>query len=263
MAVRPEAIREWSELLAAVGATPGGESPTADDVQAAALAWLVIAAPRIAQHGPNSPRELEAVAEWFELAERAALTDPGQYARTLGYLHARERRWDDARAAFAAARDAGGDDSMGRYILDTARVLLLWEQFDEAAAFAERGLAMSEVAEGTRAELFDVREDALVSAGRADDALALLRQRATHAGAGLEPRLRLAREQAARSDIAAAIATLEYAASFPRTVGGVAQLLEVRVAAVFDPIIAELRAAGRTDDADEMQAHADRLRNLN
>ncbi|HWU85665.1 MAG TPA: hypothetical protein VN253_00210, partial [Kofleriaceae bacterium] len=62
-------------------------------------------------------------------------------------------------------------------------------------------------------------------------------------------------ERLARRDVGGAGAALERAARMEHVLGG-PQPIEARVPASFDPIIAELRAAGRHVDADALAARA-------
>jgi tetratricopeptide (TPR) repeat protein len=227
----------------------------------ALLEWAERAAPRIALDGPEDPAELEAVSEVFELVER---TSPGNPAilRTLGYLHLRERRWDDARAAFEAAAAAGGDEPAARRHLDRARLELTRGAYDEAIHHAELGLACEELWYSTRDDLRDTLERALGAAGRANDALAVLDQRAADCGFSFELHHRLARERIARGDVAGAGAVLERAAAMPGILG-TSSTSEQRLSASFEPIIAELDGGRRPAEARELETLLQRIRDAN
>jgi tetratricopeptide (TPR) repeat protein len=220
----------------------------------ALLEWIEGAAPAIALDGPSDPAELEAIALGFELVERESRRRPA-LLRTLGYLHLRERRWEDADAAFLAAAAAGDEEPAARLALDRARLALVRGDPERAIAAASRGLTFEDLWPATRDELRDALERALSAAGRGDEALAILEARAADSGASLELHHRLARERLARNDLDRAGAALERAAQVASILGR-AESIEVRVSACFDPIVAELRAAGRVVDADALVARA-------
>ncbi|HSJ99709.1 MAG TPA: SMI1/KNR4 family protein [Kofleriaceae bacterium] len=220
----------------------------------ALLEWLEVAAPGIALDGPSDPAELEAVATGFELVERWARRHP-RLLRTLGYLHLRERRWADADAAFAAAAAAGDEEPASRFVLDRARLAIVRGDPEHAIALVRRGLAAPGVWHATRDELRDVLERALAAVGRADEALAILDERAADSQFSLALHHRLVRERLARGDHDGAGAALERAARMVNILGE-PQQLEARVSACFEPIIAELRAAGRTRAIDVLVARA-------
>ncbi len=227
----------------------------------ALLEWAETAAPRIALDGPEDPSELEAVSEVFELVER---TSPGNPAilRTLGYLHLRERRWDDARAAFDAAAAAGGDEPAARKHLDRARLELTRGASDEAILQAELGLACADLWYSTRDDLRDTLERALGAAERGTDALAVLDQRAADCGFSLVLHHRLARERIARGDVAGAGAVLERAAAMPGILGTSATEDE-RLSGSFEPIIAELEGGRRPVEARHLEMLLERIRGAN
>ncbi len=220
----------------------------------ALLEWLEVAAPGIALDGPSDPAELEAVATGFELVERWARRHP-RLLRTLGYLHLRERRWTDADAAFAAAAAAGDEEPASRVVLDRARLAVVRGDPEHAIALVRRGLAAPGVWHATRDELRDVLERALAAVGRADEALAILDERAADSQFSLALHHRLARERLARGDVDGAGIALERAARMVNILGE-PQPLEARMSACFEPIIAELRAAGRTRAASVLGARA-------
>ncbi len=220
----------------------------------ALLEWLEGAAPTIALDGPSDPAELEAIAEGFELVERWSKQHP-RLLRTLGYLHLRERRWADADAAFAAAAAASDEEPASRFVLDRARLAIVRGDPKHAISLARRGLAFEGVWYATRDELRDVLERAFSAIGRHDDALAILDERAAESHFSLAPHHRLARERLARNDVGGAGEALERAARMVNILGG-PQQIEARVSASFGPIIAELRAAGRTVDVDALVARA-------
>jgi hypothetical protein len=225
----------------------------------ALLEWCQGAAPRIALEGPYSPAELEAIGLSYELVERAA--DHPAMLRTLGYLHLRERRIADAEAAFARAAQRGPQAGPS-HALDLARVALVRGDADAAIAHAGRGLKGGERGAPTRDELYDALEHALVSAGRRDDALEILDRRAAERDGSFELHHRLARERLARNDVGGAGAALERAARMPGILGAPAGL-DDRVPASFDPIIDELRAAGRHVDADALVARVTMILDAN
>nr|MBA2544585.1 hypothetical protein [Deltaproteobacteria bacterium] len=224
-------------------------------IERALLDWIERNAPRIAIEGVASSYELEAVALVFEVVERAAVTQP-QYLRTLGYLHLREERWPDAEAKFrAASKLPGAEESEPRFALDRARIALRRGRADDAIAVVRLGLASPNIWSSTRDELRETLERAFLLAGRTDDALAVLDQRAQERSSSLDLHHRLARERLARNDVGKAGAALERAARMDNILGQ-PEPFEQRVPASFDPIIAELRAAGRTVDAEALVARA-------
>jgi hypothetical protein len=172
--------------------------------------------------------------------------------RTLGYLHLRERRFADAEVAFARAAQTG-EQGLPRHALDRAHVALVRGDAGTAIEHARRGLACPDLGYTTRDELRDALEHALVSAGHRDDALEVLDQRAAERHFSFDLHHRLARERLARNDVGGAGAVLERAAQMGNILGKPAPIDE-RVPASFDPIIGELRAAGRNVDADALAA---------
>jgi len=227
----------------------------------ALLEWCEGAAPRIALDGPSSQAELEAIGISYELVERAG--EQPSTLRTRGYLHLRECRFADAEAAFSRAAQVGeqaqaqlvGIAARPRHALDRARVALVRGDAAAAIAHARRGLAGEAGWTATRDELYDALERALGSAGRRDDALEVLDQRAAECGSSFDLHHRLARERLARNDVGGAGAALERAARMSNILGDPAPI-DDRVPASFDPIIGELRAAGRHVDADALAARA-------
>jgi len=252
----PRAGEVWSDWTRERGAVapeaPGLLAWYEAWLDRALLEWLEAAAPAIALDGPSDPAELEAIALGFELVEPWSTRHP-RLMRTLGYLHLRERRWGDAEAAFAAAAGAGDQEPDARHALDRARLALVRDDPEHAITLARRGLDFEGLWHATRDELRDVLERAFAATGRADDALAVLDQRAADSHASLALHHRLARERLARSDVGGAGAALERAAQMAHILGG-PQPLEARVSATFEPIIAELRAAGRALDAEALIA---------
>jgi hypothetical protein len=252
----PRAGEVWSDWTAEHGAV----APEAPGLLAwfeqwsdrALLEWCQRAAPRIALDGPASPAELEAVGRSYELVERAG--DHPSVLRTLGYLHLRERRFGDAETAFARAAHAG-EEAAPRHALDRARVALVRPDLEAAIAHARRGLAADGTWYRTRDELRDVLEHALSSAGHRNEALEILDARAAERHFSFDLHHRLARERLARNDIGGAGAALERAAHMSNILGGPAPI-DDRVPASFEPIIGELRAAGRYVDADALAARA-------
>jgi tetratricopeptide (TPR) repeat protein len=222
------------------------------------LEWCARAAPRIALEGPSSPAELEAIGVSYELVARAG--DHPATLRTLGYLHLREQRFADAEAAFARAAQA--DHPGPHHALDRARVALVRGDADAAVEQARCGLDRDAGATATRDELYDVLEQALVAAGRRDDALDVLDERAADRDGSFDLHHRLARERLARNDVGGAGAALERAARMANILGQPAPV-EDRVPASFDPIIGELRAAGRHVDADALAARATMILDAN
>ncbi|MGE0399687.1 MAG: hypothetical protein AB7T06_23430 [Kofleriaceae bacterium] len=235
----------------------------------ALVEWTTRAAPRIAVDGPDDPAELEAIAIAFDVVARLSKTSAAM-RRTLGYLHVRERRYEDARATFdqAAAmpqseQDAGLDDAPAplRH-RDLARMYFAMEAFDESIKEAERGLAFENTWYSTRDELREILERALDAAGRRDEALAVLEARARERFFSFDLHHRLARERIARGDIAGAGAALERAASFENILGRDSTIDE-RLASSFEPIIAELHAARRAHEGALLEALVERIRNAN
>jgi hypothetical protein len=218
----------------------------------ALLEWLEGAAPALALEGPSDPAELEAAALGFELVDRWSAGAP-RLLRTLGYLHLREQRWTDADAAFRAAAAGGDEEPAARLALDRARLALVRGDPEHAITVARRGLAEPGVWHQTRDLLRDVLERAFAATDRADEALAILDQRAADSGGSLALHHRLARERLAQGDVGGAGAALERASQMANILGG-PQPLEARVAASFDPIVAELRGAGRAKDAEALIA---------
>lgn len=219
----------------------------------ALLQWIEGAAPAVALDGPEHLEELEAIAIGFELVEQRARRS-SRLLRTLGYLHLRERRWSDADAAFTAAA-AGSDEEPGaRLALDRARLAIVRGEPEQAIALARRGLELEGGWHTTRDELRDVLERALALTARSDEALSILDERASDSHGSLALHHRLARERLARNDIAGAGAALERAAQMANILGA-PQSFEARVSASFEPIITELRLAGRGIDAEALQAH--------
>jgi hypothetical protein len=218
----------------------------------ALLDWVERTAPELAVDGPSEAAQLEAVALVFELVERHSRGNPG-LLRTLGYLHLREERWADAEAAFVVASQAGGDEPEARLALDRARLAIVRGAPDAAIRAAQRGLTCDGLWYSTRDELRDSLERAFAALGRAEDALAILDERAAERHFSLDLHHRLARERLARNDLARAGLVLERAAAMSSILGQ-PQPIEERVPASFDPIIAELRAAGRYVDADALAA---------
>lgn len=225
----------------------------------ALLQWCEDAAPRIALDGPSSAAELEAIGLSYEIVEAAG--DHPATLRTLAYLHLRERRFADAEAAFARAtqaaertkaRDRSGK-SQPHHALDLARVALVRGDPEAAIVHAQGGLASDAPWHATRDELYDVLEQALISAGRRDDALEILDQRAAERTSSFDVHHRLARERLARNDVGGAGAALERAARMTNILGEPAPL-DDRVPASFNPIIRELRSVGRHVDADALAA---------
>jgi len=225
----------------------------------ALLEWCEAAAPRIALEGPCSPAELEAIGISYELVERAG--DHPAMLRTLGYLHLREGRFADADALFARAAQRGGQAGSS-LALDRARVALVRGDPRAAIALARRGLDGNDLGSSTRDELYDALEHALVSAGHRDDALEILDRRAAERATSFDLHHRLARERLARNDVGGAGAALERAARMHNILGGPAPI-DDRVPATFDPIIGELRAAGRHVDADALAARATMILDAN
>jgi hypothetical protein len=224
-------------------------------IDRALLDWIERSAPRIAIDGAASSYELEAVALAFELVERAAVTQP-QYLRTLGYLHLREERWPDADAKFAAAAKVpDAEEREPRLALDRGRLALKRGRADDAIASVRLGLASPNIWYSTRDELRDTLERAFLLAGRTEEALAVLDQRAQERSFSLDLHHRLARERLARNDVGKAGAVLERASRMDGILGA-PKPIEVRVPASFDPIIEELRAAGRSVDAEALAARA-------
>lgn len=252
----PRAGQIWSDWTVEHGSL----APEADSLASwyeqwcdrALLEWCQRAAPRIALEGPQTPAELEAIGTSYELVERAG--DHPSVVRTLGYLHLRERRFADAEAAFARAAHAG-EEAAPRHALDRARAALVRHDLEAAIAHARRGLADDGAWYRTRDELRDVLEHALVSAGHRNEALEVLDARAAERHGSFDLHHRLARERLARNDVGGAGAALERAARMGNILGGPAPI-DDRVPASFEPIIGELRAAGRHVDADALAARA-------
>jgi hypothetical protein len=232
-----------------------------DWLDRAMLEWVEEAAPRIALEGPDDPSELEAIASVFELVERHAPQQQGML-RTLGYLHLREGRWEDASTAFDAAATAGGKEPDARRHLDRARMHIARDENEEAILDAERGLATPGLWHSTRDELREVLERVLGAVGRRDEALAVLDERAGESYFSFTHHHRLARERLSRGDIAGAGSALERAAGMPNILGTGATH-EERIAASFEPIIAELRVARRESEARALIALVERISDAN
>jgi hypothetical protein len=236
-------------------------------LESALVEWTTRAAPRIAVDGPDDPSELEAIADAFDIVNRLSPGNPS-LLRTLAYLHVRERRFEDARATFdqaAAARNTeeGGDDAPAQLRhRDLARMYFAMEAFDESIKEAERGLAIEQMWYSTRDELREILERALGSAGRRDEALAVLEARAQERFFSFDLHHRLARERIARGDLSGAGAALERAASFANILGRDSTLDE-RLAGSFEPIIAELHAARRAHEGALLEALVEKIRNAN
>jgi hypothetical protein len=228
-------------------------------IERAMLEWCEHAAPRIALDGPASQAELEAIGLSYELVGRAG--DHPAMLRTLGYLHLRERRFADAEAAFARAAQTG-EQALAHHALDRARVALVRDDARAAIAYARDALAGDGLWYATRDALRDALEHALVAAGHRDDALAVLDQRAEDRHFSFDLHHRLARERLARNDVGGAGAALERAAHMPHILGQPAPI-DDRVPASFEPIIGELRAAGRHVDADALAARASMILDAN
>lgn len=235
-------------------------------LEGALVEWTTRSAPRIAVEGPDDPAELEAIAIAFDAVHRLS---PGnaEMLRTLGYLHVRERRFEDARAMFdraaALPRDAEmGDAPASLRHRDLARMYFAMEAFDEAIKEAERGLAIETMWYSTRDELREILEGALGSAGLHDQALAVLDARARERFFSFDLHHRLARERIARGDIAGAGAALERAASF-QSILGRETTLDERLAASFEPIIAELHGARRAHEGALLEALVEKIRSAN
>ena len=252
----PRAGEVWSDWTSDQGAVaPEAPSLVAwyeQWIERSLIAWCERAAPRIAIEGPCSRAELEAIGISFELVERAG--EHPSLRRTLGYLHLRERRFADAEVAFARAAQTG-EDGRASHALDRTRVALVRGDAEAAIAQARRGLSGHGVSHQARDALRDALEFALVAAGRRDEALEVLEQRAADHQGSFELHHRLARERLARNDVGGAGEALERAARMCNILGRPAPI-DDRVPASFDPIIHELRAAGRNVDADALAARA-------
>ncbi len=255
----PHAGEVWSDWTAEQG-TMSSEASNIFDwyaqwIDRALLDWIEKHAPRIALDGAASANELEAVALAYDIVERSVTAAP-QYLRTYGYLHLREERWPDADAQFAAAAAVPeAEEPTARLALDRARIALKRGHFEDAIAAVRLGLTDAGLWYSTRDDLRDTLERAFIGAGRRDDALAVLDLRAQERNFSLDLHHRLARERLARNDVGRAGAALERASRLPSVLGK-PHPIEVRVPASFDPIIAELRAAGRTVDAEALAARA-------
>jgi hypothetical protein len=224
-------------------------------IERALLDWIERVAPRIAVDDAESNDELEAVALAFELVNSRVTANP-KLRRTLGYLHLREGRWDDADAMFrGAARVDGADEPTARLALDRARVAHKRGRHHDAIASVRLGLACSDVWAATRDELRDTLERAFHAVGLIDDAIAVLDQRAIESGFSLALHHRLARERLARNDLGGAGAALERASRMENVLGK-PSTIDDRVPAAFDPIIEELERANRTLDAEALVARA-------
>lgn len=255
----PHAGEVWSDWTAEQG-TIAPEARTVFTwyeqwIDRALLDWVLRTAPRIALEGAANANELEAVALAYEIVERTVTSQP-QYLRTLGYLHLREERWEDADSRFrAASRAPGAEEPEARLALDRARLALKRGQHEEAIAAVRLGLTTPDLWYSTRDELRDTLERAFLVAGRKDDALAVLDLRAQERSFSLDLHHRLARERLARNDVGNAGAVLERASRMNNILGQ-PKPIEQRVPASFDPIIEELRAAGRSVDAEALAARA-------
>jgi hypothetical protein len=237
-------------------------------IDRALIEWAEKAAPRIAIDGPESPEELEAAMLAFDLLAALKRPTSGQ-AGALGYLHLRERRFDDADAAFVTASRAAyphGDllhsERAARLHRDRANIAYVRDDHATAIDLAHAGLRINSIWFSTADELREILERALHATGNADEALAVLEERA--AGAYFDYRLhhRLATEHLARGNVPAAIAALERAANMPN-IGGDGSTLDTRVTASFQPIITALRAGGRRTEAEALESRVDVLLNAN
>lgn len=234
----------------------------------ALIEWIERAAPRLAIDGPDVPEELEAAALAIDVL--GAIKKPTvSQACALGYLHLRERRYEDADAAFVKASRAPDPHSdilrserTARLHRDRANIAYVRDEFDAAISDANSGLAIDSIWASTCDELREILERALHGAGRADEALAVLEVRATNAYFDFAVHHRLATELIARGNTKGAIAVLERAANMPN-IGGHDSTPESRIAGSFHPIIAALRAGGRAADADALEARADVLLHAN
>lgn len=237
-------------------------------IEGAFIEWAERAAPCLALDGPSKPEELEGASVAFDIL--AAIEKPTMsQARALGYLHLRERRYDDANAAFVRASrapelhsDLLPSERKARLHRDRANLEYVRDDFDAAMREANAGLAINNIWFSTSDELREVLERALHGAGRADEALAILEQRAAEAFFDFALHHRLATEYLARGDVKAAIGALERAAHMPN-IGGPNATPDSRVSSAFEPIIAALRAGGRTADADALAERADVLLHAN
>jgi hypothetical protein len=218
----------------------------------AMLEWAEFSAPRIALDGPADPAELEGIAEVYELVAAHP-----EHVRTLGYLHLREKRWDAADAAFVAA-----GEGRSRLHLDRARLFAAKGSFERALTQVEHGLVADDVTPATGDMLLAVQERVLASAGRREEALAVLDARAASCFFSFDLHHRLARERLARNDLDGAGAALERAARMANILGQPTPI-ETRVPASFAPISAELRAAGRRVDADALVARVEIILSAN
>ena len=234
----------------------------------ALLEWIERAAPRLAIDGPDAPEELEAAALAIDVLTAIKKPTVSQ-ACSLGYLHLRERRFEDADAAFVKASRAPDPHSdilrserTARLHRDRANIAYVRDEFDASIREAEAGLAIDSIWASTADELREILERALHGAGRADEALAILEIRATNAYFDFAVHHRLATEHLARGDVKGAIGVLERAANMPH-IGGHEATPESRVMGSFHPIIAALRAGGRVADAEALEARADVLLHAN
>lgn len=234
----------------------------------ALMEWAERAAPRLALDGPQHPAELEAAALTIEIL--GAIKKPTTTeACSLGYLHLRERRYGDADAAFVVASRAPAPHSDmllserdARLHRDRANLEYVRDDFDAAIREAKAGLAIDKIWFSTADELREILERALHAAGRVDEALAILETRASGAYFDYALHHRLATEHLARGNVKAAMSVLERAANM-RNMGGPDSTPESRVHGAFGPIIAALRAGGRTSDADALAERLDVLINAN
>lgn len=236
-------------------------------VERALVEWAERAAPRIALEGPDAPEELEALSIVFDILARRTRPSADDLT-TLGYLHLRERRFGDADAAFLAAStgastsDLSETERAARLHRDRARLEHVRGNHLRAVDLANTGLHLGHIWYSTTEELRGILEDALHAAGRVDDALAILDQRASECYFDFGLHHRLASERLARGDVHGASAALERAAHMTNIAGPGASF-EDRVARSFGPIIESLRAGGRLRDADALQNRVELLLHAN
>ncbi len=236
-------------------------------LERALVEWAERAAPRIALEGPDAAEELEALSIVFDLLSRRARPSADDLS-TLGYLHLRERRYGDADAAFVAAStgpstsDLSEAERAARLHRDRARLEYVRGNHLRAVDLANTGLHLGHIWYSTTEELRGVLEDALHAAGRVDDALAILDQRASESYFDFGLHHRLANERLARGDVTGASAALERAAHMTN-IAGPGATFEDRVARSFGPIIESLRAGGRLRDADALQNRVELLLHAN
>jgi hypothetical protein len=236
-------------------------------IERALVEWAERAAPRIALEGPDAPEELEALSIVFDILARRTRPTADDLT-TLGYLHLRERRYGDADAAFVAASTAQSTSDLSeaertaRLHRDRARLEYVRGNHLRAIDLANNGLHLGHIWYSTTEELRGVLEDALHAAGRVDDALAILEQRASECYFDFGLHHRLANERLARGDVSGASAALERAAHMTN-IAGPGATFEDRVARSFGPIIESLRAGGRLRDADALQNRVELLLHAN